>query len=320
MGFEGLLGNDRLKENLQAGFAAGRVSHFYLISGPRGSGKHTLAGLLSAALLCRETAEPVPCLHCPACRKVMAGVHPDCVTVDDPEKKTVTVDMARDARADMYVKPNESERKVYLFPRAQDMNMNAQNALLKVLEEPPEYGVFILLADNPEKLLPTVRSRCTELKLSALPETAAMQSLRRQWPDAAESDLQAAFEQSGGFLGQAEELVRSGGNVPQQTELFVEAVTDGNDLSLLEALVPMEKWKRDALAELLHSWQELAGQALAFSSGGNTVSPLARRMSAACSARKLQLMLERLRKAEEYTLANVSPAAVCGWLSWALRG
>ena len=185
MSFEGLLGNERLKENLRMSVGRGRISHFYLISGPAGSGKHTLAKLLSAAILCQ--GERKPCLSCNACRKVMGNAHPDCITITDPDHKTVAVDIVRDARADMYVMPNESDRKVYIFP--QELRIEGQNALLKILEEPPEYGVFILLSDNPEKLLPTVRSRCTELSLLALPENVMRQALKAEFPDADEESL-----------------------------------------------------------------------------------------------------------------------------------
>ena len=130
MGFETLLGNERLKDNLTGSLRRGHISHFYLISGPAGSGRHTLAKLLAAAILCREP--DAPCLHCRVCRKVLDGNHPDFITVDDPEKKTVPVDLIRQARADIFVRPNESDHKIYLFPRAQDMGLPGQNALLKV--------------------------------------------------------------------------------------------------------------------------------------------------------------------------------------------
>ena len=194
MGFDALLGNDRLKQNLTRSLAKGHVSHFYLISGPEGSGKHTLARLLGAAILCQGGDKP--CGRCTPCRKVMDGSHPDFITVDDPEKKTVTVDLIRQARADVYIQPNESEYKIYLFPRAQDMGLPGQNALLKILEEPPKYGVFLLLTDNPDKLLPTVRSRCTELTMQALPGDVLRSHLRREFPQAQDEDITAAIDRS----------------------------------------------------------------------------------------------------------------------------
>ena len=166
MAFETLLGNDRLKQNLAESLSKGRISHFYLISGPEGSGKHTLARLLAAAVLCREHRKP--CLHCTPCRKVMEGNHPDFITVEDPEHKNVAVKIVRQFREDVFIRPNESDYKIYLFP--QELGIEGQNALLKILEEPPKHGVFILLTDNPDKLLPTVRSRCTELKMLPLSE------------------------------------------------------------------------------------------------------------------------------------------------------
>ena len=164
MAFESLLGNERLKQNLSAAAAKNRFAHFYLISGPKGSGKHTLAKLLASSLMCEQAHRP--CSACSACRKIMADTHPDFITVEDPEHKTLPVRMVREARESMFIRPNEGSRKIYLFP--QEMGIEGQNALLKILEEPPSYGVFLILSDNPEKLLLTVRSRCTELALTAV--------------------------------------------------------------------------------------------------------------------------------------------------------
>ena len=317
MGFDMLLGNERLKENLNNSLGRGRISHFYLISGPEGSGKHTLARLMAAAILCR--GQDRPCLHCGPCRKVLDGNHPDFITVDDPEKKTVPVDLIRDARADMYIQPNESDHKIYLFPRAQDMGLPGQNALLKVLEEPPAYGVFLLLTDNPDKLLPTVRSRCTELDLQPLEPRMLQRELSARFPDAEPQAAAAAAARSGGFLGQAIRLLEEGGSLPPQTTALMEALTGKNSLLLVQTLVPMEKWKRDALGEILDSWLQILEMALVCRSGMQVISPLARGLASARSGPELYAAIAILRRAGEYCRSNVSPAAICGWLSWALR-
>lgn len=317
MSFDTLLGNEQLKKNLSRSLAAGHISHFYLISGPRGVGKHTLARLLGAAILCQ--GEQKPCLRCRPCRKVMEGVHPDFITVDDPEKKTVPVDLIRQARADIYIQPNESEHKIYLFPRAQDMGLPGQNALLKVLEEPPGYGVFLLLADNPNRLLPTVRSRCTELKLLPLEPEAMLPPLRRDFLQASPEDLQAAAVRSGGCLGQAQELLRDGQTLPPQTQSFLEALCRRDPLLLMEALVPLEKWKRDALSQLLDSWLLITEAALVSRSGLEAVSPAARMLAAAYTSPELHKILAALQKCSLYLQSNVSPGAVCGYLEWHLQ-
>ena len=156
MDFTGFLGNDAVKARLSGAFASGRVAHSYLLCGPAGSGKHTLTRILSAAMQCEGRSGKIPCGVCSGCRKALEGVHPDIITVDDPDHKAMTVDPIRAARSDMFIRPNEGKRKIYIIPRGQDMNESAQNALLKILEEPPDYGVFLILSTNAERLLPTL--------------------------------------------------------------------------------------------------------------------------------------------------------------------
>lgn len=316
MGFEALLGNEQLKQDLTAARRKGKLAHFYLISGPEGSGKHTLADLLAAAMLCRENN--APCGVCPDCRKVLSHLHPDDITIDDPEKKTVPVELIRQARADIYIRPNEGEKKIYRFPRAQDLGLPGQNALLKVLEEPPSYGVFLLLTDNPAKLLPTIRSRCVELKLRPVPDQILRSALSKEFPDASDQTISAAIQRSGGWLGQARTIL-AGEPVSPQSEAFCASYASRDVMGLMQTLVPMEKWKRDQLIPLLEQWLEILEQAMVIRSGLPGTSPLASDIAANRSSKEIMEAVSALKQSIDYARGNVSCAAVCGWLEWALR-
>ncbi len=315
MGFDSLLGNDRLKQNLTGAISRGRISHFYLISGPAGSGKRTLTKLLAAAIMC--SGREKPCMQCPHCRKVLAGTHPDFITVDDPEKKFVPVELVRDARADVFIQPNEAEKKIYLFPRAQDMLPPSQNTLLKILEEPPAYGVFLLLTDNPEKLLPTIRSRCTELSLTALPEKMLRTALVQAYPQATPQQITGAIGRSGGYLGQAMAMLET--SEEKNAMAFLSAYARSDTMGLLQVLVPMEKWKRDVFCREIDVWLQSLTNAVSARSGSAAAQPMAAEIGAARSARDIMEGISALQKAKEYAQRNVSVGAVCGYLVWALQ-
>lgn len=313
MSFDALLGNEQLKTDLARSLRTGHISHCYLITGPQGSGKHTLARLLAAAILCQGRDKP--CGVCHPCRKVLEGGHPDFITWEDPDHQKIPVKLIRETfRPDVFIKPNESEHKIYMI--SQELGLEGQNALLTILEEPPAYAVFLLLADNPEKLLPTVRSRCRELKLSALPRQLLEERLSRDFPQASREDLRRAAERSGGFLGQAKALLEEGLSLPPQTAAFVRAFAGGDALALTELLVPMEKWKRDALIPVLSGWLALLEEALA---GYREISTLAGEIAARRTSPDIYRAIQALQKALTYAQSNVSPGAICGWLAWALR-
>ena len=318
MGFQSLLGNDRLKENIANAVKSGKAAHFYLISGPEGSGKHTLATLLAAALQCQRGGDK-PCLTCPACRKVLSGTHPDFITIDDPEKKIVPVALIRNMRQDMFLKPNEGNKKIYLLPRAQDMEDPSQNALLKILEEPPSYGVFLLLTTNSAKLLPTVRSRCVELKMSPLSQQALKNALLEKFPQADEDTLSAAMARSGGYLGQAVKLMDDGATLYPETQKFLDAYGRKDPMALMQTFIPMERYKRDKLIPILQQWTQVLQQALVCRSGGDVLLPQARALSGQRNSQDLLRSVNELQKSIEYAQGNVSPAAICGHLTWALR-
>lgn len=135
-----------------------RLSHAYIA----GSG---LADIIATAAVCSGHVAAKPCMACVSCGKAARRIHPDVIVVDkQPDKREIVVDQIRRLKKDVIVLPTESEKKAYIINNADSMNMNAQNAFLQMLEDPPGYAVFILSTDTPEALLRTVRSRCVELR------------------------------------------------------------------------------------------------------------------------------------------------------------
>ena len=314
MDFTGFLGNDAVKARLSGAFASGRVAHSYLLCGPEGSGKHTLSRLLASAMQC--TGAVRPCGQCAACRKVMENVHPDVITVNDPAHKTIAVDVIRDMRADVFLRPNEGRRKIYLIE--QDMAEPPQNALLKILEEPPDYAAFLILSDRAEKLLPTIRSRCAELQLGPVAQDEALPFLRQNAPDKPDGVLRAAYLRAGGFLGQALTLLQDAEDEPFVRQ-FAAAYAAHDRMALLRVLLPMEKAKREQLLPALQQLRACICGALTQRGGLDTASESAAQIVASRSGSELLQASDSIQAAIDALAANASAGAVTGYLAMKLR-
>ena len=317
MQFDALLGNAVLKQRLSSSIAKGQSSHCYLITGAKGSGKRTLAKLLAAALQCTQSEKP--CLQCPQCRKVLSGTHPDVLLVDEEEKKTLSVKTVRNACTDLYIRPNEGKKKIYIFPRAQMMRDEGQNALLKCIEEPPAYGVFLLLTEHAEQLLPTIRSRCAQLRLAPLPDDILRAQLLSRVPNAEAEAVSAAILRSGGYLGQALELLEENTQLFPETIAFQKAYAEADALGLLRVLCPMERFTRDRLRPILLQWQELLASALSARSGLPAVYAGATQIARARSTASLLQALNAIKESIAMLDGNVGAAHICGGLSILLR-
>ena len=151
---------------IRAAAQHGRLSHAVILTGE--GDKVQAARYIAAAHLCRAESGR-PCLQCNACRKVLDRIHPDVTEVQDSERKELPVETIRALRQDAYIRPNEGERKVYLFTDCAQLNERDQNVLLKIVEEGPPYAAFVFCADAVHALLPTIRSRCVELRMDAPP-------------------------------------------------------------------------------------------------------------------------------------------------------
>lgn len=135
-----------------------KLSHAYIVAG-------NLADSLAMAVVCSGSGGKKPCMTCPHCGKAARHIHPDIIIVDKlPDKREIVIEQLRELKKDVIVVPNEAGKKAYIINDADSMNVNAQNAFLQILEEPPSHAVFILRTENPVALLPTVRSRCVHLK------------------------------------------------------------------------------------------------------------------------------------------------------------
>lgn len=317
MRFPGFLGNESLKNRLSAAQRGKGLSHFYILVGPQGSGKKTLAKIMAGAMECSGKGDQ-PCGVCSQCHKIFGGGHPDVITVDS-DKATVPISVIRQMQADAYIRPNEGKRKVYLIPRAQDMQAPAQNALLKLLEEPPSYCTFILMTDNSEKILTTVRSRSVELTLNPLPDNLLRQELMKE--NAQPEAVALAMEQSQGYLGQALNLLtQEEPQTAQKVSDFIAGFIAGDELSIIMAVLPLEKLKRQELLDLLQQLTEVFTRALKGAEvPGTLMSGTVSLLSKNVPKEELYTGIQVLEQGKELLQANGSPGHCAGYLMANLR-
>ncbi len=208
-GFDSFFGNERLISRIKSDISRGKFPVSSIFEGARGCGKRTLAHLVAAALSC--DSDDAPCMECLMCDKIMRDISPDVKwVVAESGKVQLGVDVIRGVREDAYYAANDLRAKFYIFPAADTMNIQAQNALLKILEEPPDNVYFLLLCEDADSLLPTIRSRAPRFRLELLPDELIFEKVVLTSPEAAklrrddEAAFNAAIKLAGGSLGQAQ--------------------------------------------------------------------------------------------------------------------
>ena len=206
--FQDIIGQEQIKEHLHNALSTGKVSHAYIISGEKSSGKEFIAKIFAMALQC-EKGQAEPCQECRSCRQALSGNHPDIIILTHEKPNTISVDDIRtQVNGDVAIKPYSGSHKVYLMNEAEKMTVQAQNALLKTLEEPPEYAVILLLTSNINALLPTILSRCVILQMRPAADNLVKKYLceQLQVPDY-KAEVCAAFAR--GNIGKAKALASS---------------------------------------------------------------------------------------------------------------
>jgi len=256
-GFRDIIGHNQIIEHLKNAIRMEKISHAYILNGENNSGKMMLAEAFAMALQC-EAGGDEPCMECRSCRQAKEHNQPDIIYVTHEKPNIISVDDIRhQLNNDIVIKPYSSKYKIYIVDEAEKMNTQAQNALLKTIEEPPAYGIILLLTTNADSFLPTILSRCITLNLKTVQEELIKAHLMQKYqvPDY-QADVCAAFAQ--GNVGKAIQLAAS----EEFNELKADAISlvkkledlDLYDLNQQIKLVSEYKNKINEFLDLLTLW------------------------------------------------------------------
>ena len=313
LGFNDILGHEQIKEHFRNAVQTGKVSHAYILSGEAGMGRKSLANAFALSLLC-EKGTAKPCMQCHACKQVMSGNHPDLIFVNHEKPNSIGVDDIREQINDtIMVRPYSSYYKIYIVDEAEKMTAQAQNALLKTIEEPPSYAIIMLLTTNQEAFLPTILSRCVQLKLKPLQDSVVRTYLMESLgiPEV-KAEIYAAFAR--GNLGKAIHLASSEDFQLMYTELlhmlkhlkdmditelldYIKKLKD-ESLDIYDCLDFMQLWYRDVL--MYKVTQDI--NLLVFKEEYNTI----KEMSASSAYDGIEKILQSIDKAGIRLNANVN--------------
>ena len=255
--FTDIVGQEQLKEHLQNAIAMNKVSHAYIINGERNAGKEFIARVFAMALQC-EKKEAEPCGECHSCKQALSNNQPDIIYISHEKPNTIGVeDIRAQINNDIVIKPYSSPRKIYIVNEGEKMTPQAQNALLKTLEEPPEYAVIVILTTNVEALLPTVLSRCVVLNMKPVSDALVKKYLMEQLgvPDY-KANICVAFAR--GNIGKAKLLAGSEEfeKVKDEAISLVKNINDMEIHEIVKAIKKISEYKFDVndYLDILMAW------------------------------------------------------------------
>ena len=252
-----VLGQERAVSLLRHQLERERVSHAFVFHGPEGVGKKTAARALGARLLCKQPEPIRACGTCPSCRKLEAGFPPDLFVLEPNAKGNILIEPIRELEHDLSLRPMEGGARFAIIAGTDGMRTEAQNALLKTLEEPPANSHLVLVGTRPQSLLPTIRSRCTDVRFGLLPEDAAREVLARIRPDETSESLERLAAHANGAPGQVVSLdLEALSEQLEQLRALDTALVPGRPEAAREAVDRATELAKDrvALGLLVDAW------------------------------------------------------------------
>ena len=313
-----VVGINLLREKLCLDVLEDKLSHACILEGPRGTGKHTIAKNVAAALACRCKDSPTgefPCCQCPDCKKVLNGDSPDLITVGRDGKATLGVESIRFLKDDVRLVPNDLDFKVYVIEDADKMTVQAQNAFLLTLEEPPAYVRFFLLCENSDLLLETIRSRAPVIRTQPIDNDELDSYLCKTDTRAAQlklaspTDYKELIAASKHGIGTAIEYLDPKVFAPIKelrrlvTE-FADAATSGERSSVILPLLFRFSQKREQLAPQLEALSEAVTDLIMLKNSDNAV------LRFFCDKNKAMEMCDKVSISFLYTLGNAVLTAI----------
>lgn len=255
--FKDIIGQEQLKEHLQNAISMNKVSHAYIISGERSSGKEFVAKIFAMTLQCEKQGTE-PCGECHSCKQAMSQNHPDIIFVSHEKPNTIGVeDIRNQINNDIVIKPYSGPRKIYIMNEGEKMTVQAQNALLKTLEEPPEYAVILILTANVDAFLPTILSRCVVLNMKPVADELVKKYLMSELhvPDY-KANICVAFAR--GNIGKAKLLASSEEfeKVKEEAITLVKYINDMETNEIVKAIKKISEYKLDVndYLDILSVW------------------------------------------------------------------
>ncbi|MGN0480414.1 MAG: ATP-binding protein [Lachnospiraceae bacterium] len=311
--FDDIIGNDKVIEHLQNAIKLNKVSHAYILNGDKGCGKKTIASIFAKTLQCSEGGKTA-CGNCTSCRQSDSGNQPDIKWVTHEKPGVVGVeDVRQQLVGDMQIKPYSSRYKIYIIDEAEKMNIQAQNAILKTIEEPPAYGIIILLTTNADLFLPTILSRCIRLDVKPV-NTGLVEKYLEQNCKVSTYKAHFAANFAQGNIGKAEKIATSP-DFEQLKDTMLHLVKYIDDMTFSEMMAGVKavneyKLSIEDFLDMMALWFR---DVLIFKSTSDTnliifrdeINDIAR-LASLGSYEGLEQILEALDKAKDRLRANVN--------------